>query len=76
MRRLLAWLNKRFPVQLVVTREQYDQMQKETQEGLQGLSNSIVDLNRRLGALETQVRRLNESQGFQPMVKGGVRLER
>lgn len=73
MRRLLSWLNKRFPVQLVVTVEEYQAMQ----EGLNNLSNSIVDLNRRLGALETQVRRLNESQGFNPMVKqGGVRLER
>ena len=72
MRRFIAWLNRRFPVQLVVTHEEY----LRVQDGMNGLSNSLVDLNRRLGALETQVRRLNESQGFTPLVKGAVRLER
>jgi hypothetical protein len=72
MRRLIAWLSNRFPVQLVVTRDQYLRME----DGMNGLSNSLVDLNRRLGALETQVRRLNESQGFNPAVKNGIRLER
>jgi BMFP domain-containing protein YqiC len=73
IRRFIAWLSKRFPVQLVVTREEYDRLDA----AIAGLSNALTDLNRRLGALETQVRRLNESQGFSPLVKGGgVRLER
>lgn len=72
IRRLIAWLNRRFPVQLVVTQTEYLQLN----EGLNGLSNSLVSLNKRFGELETQVRRLNESQGFSPMVKGSVRLER
>ena len=72
IRRLIAWLNRRFPVQLVVTQTEYLQLNEE----LDGLSNSLVSLNKRFYELETQVRRLNESQGFSHLVKGDVRLER
>ena len=72
MRTILAWLSRRFPVQVVVTQSDYLRMEA----GLGDLSNSLVTLNQRLSALEIQVRRLNESQGFNPLVKGPMRLER
>lgn len=79
LRRLLSYLASRFPVQRVVSASDYASILHSLdscEQSLNGLSASIVDLNKRLGALEIQMRRVNETSGFMPLVKGSVRLER
>jgi hypothetical protein len=75
MRRLLNWLSKRFPEQLVVSKEEYNQLREEL-----GAYNRIVQgvgqLHERLAVLEKQVQNLNNAQGFISTGKGSFKLER
>jgi len=74
-RSFIAFLNKRFPEQLVVSKEEYKQLREEL-----GAYNVIVQgvsqLQERIVMLEKQVQELNKSQGFVPLSKGAMRLER
>jgi cell shape-determining protein MreC len=74
-RQLVAWANKRWPEQFVVTMQEYKQLREEL-----GQYNTIIQgcnqLNERLVTLEAQVKRLNDSNGFVNTSKGSIRLER
>lgn len=75
MRRLLAWLSKRFPEQLTLSVQEYKELREEMGQynvAFQGLNQ----LNERLVMLEAQVKRLNDSNGFVNTAKGSLRLER
>jgi hypothetical protein len=71
MRRLLAWLATRFPVQCVVTLEDYARID----ERFQHLENDLRALSDHLASLSAQVKVLNSAGGF-VSPKGGLRLER
>lgn len=75
MRRLLAWLNGRFPPQLVVKLDEFKQMQEELGQ-YNRLHQAVVELNNRLTAVESSVKNLNNLQGVITQGKGSFRLER
>jgi len=74
-RSFIAFLNKRFPEQLVVSKEEYKQLREEL-----GAYNVIVQgvsqLNDRVVSLEKQVQTLNTANGFVNLKKGSLSLER
>lgn len=75
MRNFIAWLSKRFPEQLVVSKQDYKELREELASynvAFQGINN----LNERLVSLEAQVRKLNDAQGFISTAKGSIKLER
>lgn len=75
MRRLIAWLNKHYPPQLVVKLEEFKQMQEELGQ-YNRLAQGIVELNNRLIEVEKAVKNLNNMQGIVTQGKGQFRLER
>ena len=74
-RKLVAWLNKRFPELLVVTVDEYKQLREELAQ-YNVLAQNMNLLNTRLVSLESQVRQLNNANGFVSNVKGQFNLER
>ena len=75
MRKLIAWLNRRFPEQLVLTKQDYTELRQEV--GQYNIAfQQLNQLNERLVSLEAQVRKLNDSNGFVNTSKGSLRLER
>lgn len=74
-RKLINWLSKRFPEQLVVSKEEYKQLREEL-----GTYNVIVQgvsqLEARLAILERQVKVLNTANGFVNTSKGSISIER
>lgn len=75
MRKLIAWLSKRFPAQLTVTVDDWTLLRQEVAE-LNRYTQGIVELNTRLMALEARVKELSISQGFVNATKGSFKLER
>lgn len=72
---IVAWLSKRYPEQLVVTKQDYTELRQEVASynvAIQELSK----LNDRLTTLEVQVRKLNDANGFVSTAKGSFSLER
>lgn len=74
-RSFIAWLNKRFPEQLVVSKEEYKQLREEL-----GAYNLIVQgvtqLAERVAMLEKEVQKLNTANGFVNLRKGSISIER
>ena len=75
MRKLLAWLNRRFPEQLVVTLQDYKELREEV-AAYNRIVQGIGQLNDRVVSLEKQVTNLNNAQGFIATGKGSFKLER
>jgi len=75
MRKILAWLNRRFPEQLIVTLQDYNQLREEV-ASTNRIAQGVIDLNNRLVIIESQIKRLNDSNGFVSLPKGIGRLER
>jgi TPP-dependent 2-oxoacid decarboxylase len=75
MRAILAWLNKRFPEVLTVTRQDYTELREEVAQ-LNAALQGIHQLNERLQIVETNIKQLNNSQGIIAQGKGSFRLER
>jgi hypothetical protein len=75
MRRVIDWLNKRFPVQVVVTVQEYREMREELAQ-YNRLAQGMGELNIRIVALEAQIGRLNNAQGFVNAKAGAFNLER
>ena len=75
MRRLLAWLNRRFPEQLTVTKQDYIELRQEVGQLNIGIQ-AIQELHNRLQAVEKQVTQLNNANGFISTAKGSFKLER
>jgi prefoldin subunit 5 len=74
-RRLIAWLNKRFPEQYVVTAEEYKQLREELAQ-YNVLAQNMNLFNTRITTLENHVRQLNNANGFVTSAKGAFSLER
>lgn len=74
-RRLVAWLNSRFPEQLVVTKQEYKEMREELAQ-YNTIIQGVVQLNDRIVLLEKQVTQLNTANGFVNVKKGSLSLER
>jgi len=74
-RKLIAWLNRRFPQQLVVTVDEYKQMREELAQ-YNVIIQGVSQLNDRLVMLENDVKRLNTANGFVNLKKGSLSLER
>jgi len=74
-RKLIAWLNHRFPQQLVVTVDEYKQMREELAQ-YNVIIQGVSQLNDRLVMLENDVKRLNTANGFVNLKKGSLSLER
>lgn len=72
MRKLIAWLNRRFPEQLIVTVEEYQKLQND----FNWLKLTNSDINARILSLEGQVKRLNDQAGYVSTKKGAFSLER
>jgi hypothetical protein len=75
MRRILAWLNRRFPEVLTVTKQDYTELRQEVSQLNIGLQ-AITELHNRLQAVEKQVTQLNNANGFIQTAKGSFKLER
>ena len=75
IRRFLAWLNRRFPEQLVVSVAEYKEMRQELAQ-YNVIIQGVSQLNDRLVMLENDVKRLNTANGFVNFKKGSLSLER
>ena len=75
MRKLVAWLNRRFPEQLTVTKQDYTDLRQEVGQ-LNNAIQAIGELHTRLQAVEKQVTQLNNANGFISTAKGSFKLER
>lgn len=75
MRTLLAWLNKRFPEQLTVTRLDYTQLREEV-ASYNVLHQNQAQLVEKLTSLERRITALENVNGFVNTSKGGFKLER
>lgn len=75
MRKLIAWLNKRFPEQMVVTRQDYTELRQEVasynvlHQNQSTIVAEIASLTKRLQALEN-------INGFVQTGKNSFKLER
>jgi hypothetical protein len=74
-RKILAWMNKRWPEQLVVTKQDYTELRQEVAD-LNRYAQGIIELNNRLAVVESSVKKLNEANGFVNTSKGSFKLER
>lgn len=75
IRSFIAWLNQRFPQQLVVSVNEYKQMREElAQYNL--IIQGVKQLDDRINGLEKNVQRLNTANGFLDVRKGPLSLER
>jgi hypothetical protein len=74
-RALFAWLNKRFPEQLTVTKQEYKELREEVAQ-LNLYVQGIQELNKEILLIKAQLGRLNDANGFQNNVKGSFKLER
>ena len=72
---IIAWLSKRFPEQLVVSKQDYKELREEVGQ-LNRVHQAVVELNTRLVAVESAVKNLNNMQGIVSQGKGSFRLER
>lgn len=76
IRKIVAWLSKRFPEQMVVSMAEYKDLREEIGQ-MNRYVQGIADLNERLQRVEREVTILNAAQGFvSPTGKGSGRLER
>lgn len=72
MRRLLAWLSKRFPEQRVVSLEDYTKLLQD----LYTLQGAFIEVRSQIVQIDAQVKKLNDMNGYVSTVKGSMRLER
>lgn len=73
MRRLLAWLSKRFPEQRIVSLAEYNALNNS----MSYLSQHQNEMNIRMVAIEAQLKRLNDMNGYVSSSKErGFKLER
>lgn len=72
---LVAWLSKRFPEQLVVSKAEYKELREEVAQYNLAMQ-ALGQLNERLVQTEAQVKRLNDANGFVSTKKGLLNLER
>ena len=75
MRALLAWLNKRFPEQLTVTRQDYTELRQEVAQYnvMYQHQKQIIDA---LASIEKRLSAVENANGFVNTSKGGFKLER
>ncbi len=72
---IVAWLSKRFPEQLVVSKQDYQDLREEVAQYNRAFQ-AVIELNERLVSLEAQVKKLNSANGFVNTQKGSLTLER
>jgi hypothetical protein len=72
MRKLLAWLSKRFPEQRIVTIEEWKQIKDE----LYRINQVYADLHSRLVQTDANVKKLNDMNGYVTTSKNAFKLER
>lgn len=76
MRALLAWLNKKFPEQLVITKLDYDQLRQEVAQ-YNIVAQQVQELYKMLQKVEKDLTTLSRAQGFGSATgKGFGSLER
>lgn len=73
--RFVAWLSRRFPEQLVVSKQDYTELRQEVAQ-LNLIAQGINELHTRLQAAEKQITQLNNANGFVNTAKGSFKLER
>ncbi len=75
LRKVLNALSRRFPEQLVITKQDYTDLRQEVAQ-LNVAVQAVQQLNDRLSKLERNVEQLNTIQGFTTIGKASGRLER
>lgn len=75
MRQLLAWLNRRFPEQLTVTRRDWTELREEV-AAYNVLHQNQSQIVEKIISLEKRISQLEASQGFVNSGKGSFKLER
>lgn len=75
MRRLIAWLNRRFPEVLTVTRQDYKELREEV-ASYNVLHQNQSMLVAEIAALTKRIQALENVQGFVNSGKGSFKLER
>jgi hypothetical protein len=74
-RSIVAWLNKRWPEVVTVTKQDYTELRQEVAQ-LNQYIQALTELNSRLVAVEGRVKELSVAQGFVNTAKGSFKLER
>lgn len=72
---IVAWLSKRFPEQLTVTRQDWTELRQEV-ASYNVLHQNQQQIVEQLTSLKKQVDELNKASGFVNQGKGSFRLER
>lgn len=72
---IIAWLSRRFPEQLVVSKQDYKELREEVGQ-LNRVHQAVVELNNRLILVENAVKNINNINGFIQQGKGQFKLER
>lgn len=72
---VVAWLSKRFPEQLVVTKQDWTELRQEV-AGYNVMYQNQQQIVEQLTSLKKQVDELNKASGFISQGKGSFRLER
>lgn len=72
---IIAWLSKRFPEKLVVTKQDYKELREEVAE-LNRYVQALKEVHDRLSVVEKDVKQLNNANGFVQTKQGAIRLER
>jgi Ran GTPase-activating protein (RanGAP) involved in mRNA processing and transport len=74
-RSMIAWLNKRFPEVLTVTRQDYTELRQEV-ASYNVLHQNQGQMVEKLISLEKRIKTLENAQGFINNGKGSFTLER
>lgn len=72
---IVAWLSKRYPEQLTVTKQDWTELRQEMAQ-YNVLFQNQQEIVRQLASLDSQVKKLNAAQGFVSNAKGSFSLER
>ena len=72
---IVAWLSKRFPEQLVVSKQDYTELRQEV-AGYNVLYQNVNAMIDKVNGFERRLKNLENAQGFVSDTKGSFKLER
>jgi len=72
---VIAWLSKRFPEQLTVSKQDYTELRQEV-AGYNVLYQNVNQVVDKITSFEKRLQKLEEAQGFVQQGKTSFKLER
>ena len=73
--KMVAWLSKRFPEQLIVTRQDYTELRQEV-AGYNVLYQNVNQMMDLVKSFERRLQNLEKANGFVSTAKDSFKLER